>query len=225
MSFWSDNISNVSDEELGKDELFLDNILAKDLSMPKRSPWSQDGGTGTGDGQQELDLSRRSAKLSCMVGDGDPAMLEDLVDPKKSGKEKRLLNIFRTASRATDHTDGRTSVDDLEVGSMADIQAHFEEEHTEHLSKTSLREERNPFTEEDKNGPITTKVSKVRTTKKNATRKLFPCVVCKKKFSLKTNMKTHVRKIHFAKVVSCSLCNKQVKEAEVAKHIAKYHSD
>ena len=102
MSFWSDNISNVSDEELGKDELFLDNILAKDLSMPKRSPWSQDGGTGTGDGLQELDLSMRSAKLSCMVGDGDPAMLEDLVDPKKSGKEKRLLNIFRTASRATD---------------------------------------------------------------------------------------------------------------------------
>ena len=115
MAFWSDNISNVSDEELGKDELFLDNILAKDLSMPKRSPWSQDGGTGTGDGQQELDLSRRSAKLSRMVGDGDPARLEDLVDPRKSGKEKCLLNIFRTASRATDHTDGRTSVDDLEV--------------------------------------------------------------------------------------------------------------
>jgi len=224
MSFWSDNISNVSDEELGKDELFLDNILAKDLSMPKRSPWSQDGGTGTGDGQQELDLSRRSAKLSCMVGDGDPAMLEDLVDPKKSGKEKRLLNIFRRASRATDHQC------DLEVGSMADFQAHCEEEHTDHLSKTSLREERNPFTDRDsgvqeKNGPIATKESKVRTTKKNATRKLFPCVVCKKKFSLKTNMKTHVRKIHFAKVVSCSLCNKQVKEAEVAKHIAKYHSD
>ena len=103
MAFWSDNISNVSDEELGKDELFLDNILAKDLSMPKRSPWSQDGGTGTGDGLQELDLSMRSAKLSCMVGDGDPAMLEDLVDPKKSGKEKRLLNIFQRASRATDY--------------------------------------------------------------------------------------------------------------------------
>ena len=113
---------------------------------------------------------------------------------------------------------------------MADFQAHFEEEHTEHLSKTSLREERNPYTDidsgvQEKNGPITTKESKVRTAKKNATRKLFPCVVCKKKFSLKTNMKTHVRKIHFAKVVSCSLCNKQVKEDEVAKHIAKYHSD
>ena len=114
MAFWSDNISNISDEELIKDELFVDNILARDLSKPKRSPWSQDGGTGTGDGQQELDLSMRS-KLSCMVGDGDPAMLEDLVDPKKSGKEKRLLNIFRTASRATYHADGRTSADDLEV--------------------------------------------------------------------------------------------------------------
>ena len=116
------------------------------------------------------------------------------------------------------------------MGSKAELQAHLEEEHTERLSKTSLREERNPFTDRDsgvqeKNGPIATKESKVRTTKKNATRKLFPCVVCKKKFSLKTNMKTHVRKIHFAKVVSCSLCNKQVKEAEVAKHIAKYHSD
>ena len=90
---------------------------------------------------------------------------------------------------------------------MADFQAHFEEEHTEHLSKTSLREERNPYTDidsgvQEKNGPITTKESKVRTTKKNATRKLFPCVVCKKKFSMKTNMKAHVRKIHFAKVVS-----------------------
>ena len=83
--------------------------------MPKRSPWSQDGGTGTGDGQQELDLSMRSAKLSRMVGDGDPAMLEDLVDPKKSGKEKRLLNIFRTASRATDHQGLFCHLCDLEV--------------------------------------------------------------------------------------------------------------
>ena len=115
MAFWSDNISNVSDEELGKDERFLDNILARDLSMPKRSPWSQDGGTGIGDGQQELDLSMRSAKLSRMVGDGDPAMLEDLVDPKKSGKEKCLLNIFRTALRATDHQGLFCHLCDLEV--------------------------------------------------------------------------------------------------------------
>ena len=53
----------------------------------------------------------------------------------------------------------------------------------------------------------------------------FPCIVCKKKFSLRNYMKNHVRMVHFAKVVPCGLCDKQVKETEMLKHNDKYHPE
>ena len=53
----------------------------------------------------------------------------------------------------------------------------------------------------------------------------FPCIVCKKMFSVKMEMKNHVRKVHLAKVVPCGLCAKQVKEIDMSKHTAKYHTE
>ena len=43
------------------------------------------------------------------------------------------------------------------------------------------------------------------------------------KISVKIEMKNHVRKVHFAKVVPCGLCAKQVKEVDMCKHASKYH--
>jgi hypothetical protein len=56
------------------------------------------------------------------------------------------------------------------------------------------------------------------------TAKTFRCVVCKKKFSEKPDMKVHVRKVHLARVVPCKQCGASVKEQEMEQHRVKYHN-
>ena len=118
---------------------------------------------------------------------------------------------------------------------MGDLQAHFESEHSDCLpKKLSARHEISFDVEEmrvvGKNYGAVMKCSEGPGNgkkKKSAVSLLnkFPCIVCNKKFSVRNDMKNHVRKAHFAKVVPCGLCDKQVKELEMRKHNDKYHPE
>ena len=118
---------------------------------------------------------------------------------------------------------------------MGDLQAHFETEHSDCLPEkiTCTSKEEDNFDVEEigvvaKNyGTVVKSRSGGSGNKKCAERILqkFPCIVCKKKFSVKMEMKNHVRKVHLAKVVPCGLCAKQVKEIDMSKHTAKYHTE
>merc|ERR1712059_39967 len=57
---------------------------------------------------------------------------------------------------------------------------------------------------------------------KKAVRK-YPCIVCKKKFGLKKEMKMHVRSVHFAHVVLCNECGRRVKQSELESHMQMEH--
>ena len=46
----------------------------------------------------------------------------------------------------------------------------------------------------------------------------FPCIVCKKKFNNKAEMKHHVRAIHFAPVFICEECGARVHKKKQEKH-------
>ena len=118
---------------------------------------------------------------------------------------------------------------------MGDLQAHFESEHSDCLPKIPRARDKISFDVEeirvvDKNYGAVVKCSEVplyRKKKKSAVSLLnkFPCIVCNKKFSVRKYMKNHVRKAHFAKVVPCGLCDKQVEEMGMGKHFDKYHPE
>merc|ERR1712181_186080 len=109
----------------------------------------------------------------------------------------------------------------------------FEREHSDCLPKIPWKED--SFDVEEmgvvgKNYGVVVKCSEVpgNSKKKKSVQKMvgkFPCIVCKKKFSLRNDMKNHVRKVYFAKVVPCGLCDKQVKETEMRKHNDRYHPE
>ena len=117
---------------------------------------------------------------------------------------------------------------------MRDLQAHFETEHSDCLpKKIPCAGKEDTFGLEEigvvaKNyGAVAKPHSGGFGNKKiyaERRSKKFPCIVCKKKFPIKIDMKNHVRKVHLAKVVPCGLCAKQVKEVDMSKHTAKYHS-
>ena len=50
----------------------------------------------------------------------------------------------------------------------------------------------------------------------------FPCVVCRKKFSHKAEMKKHVRRVHLAPVAWCGNCGSLVKRKGLKKHMSKH---
>ena len=121
----------------------------------------------------------------------------------------------------------------VQVGSMDDLQAHFEREHSDCLPKIPCSRKEDSFDVEEmgvvgkKYGAVL-KCSEVpgNSKKKKSVQKMvgkFPCIVCKKKFPVRNDMKNHVRKVHFAKVIQCGLCDNQVKDTEMRKHINKYH--
>ena len=125
MAFWNDNISNISDEELCKDDLRLDSILAKevtvsedlidqdgsatsedvsevvDLSLPsKRKPCNNDEEVNIEE-HQAVDLSlRTNLKPQCSNSEKDVTLEESSVFcQEKSQKKNKLLDILRLASR------------------------------------------------------------------------------------------------------------------------------
>ena len=130
MAFWNDNISNISDEELCKDDLHLDSILAKevtvsedpfdrgsvtseavvDLSLSsKRVPWINDKGVNNLniEESQAVDLSLRPSKTSCPISEEESFTLEESsVCPDEPRKEDTLLDILRLASRSTGNQQG-----------------------------------------------------------------------------------------------------------------------
>ena len=55
--------------------------------------------------------------------------------------------------------------------------------------------------------------------------KKFPCIVCKRKFVEKIEMKEHVREEHFATVVRCEECGGRVKKRDLEKHMEVHHVD
>ena len=55
--------------------------------------------------------------------------------------------------------------------------------------------------------------------------KKFPCIVCKRKFVEKIEMKEHVREEHFAPVVRCEQCGGRVKKRDLEEHIEVHHPD
>jgi len=255
MAFWTDNISNISDEELCKDDLHLDSILAKeitlsedvedqedrgsvisevvDLSWPsKKATWINDKRANIEE-SRAVDLSLRS-KAPCSISEEEELTLEESsVCPDKSQKEDKLLDILRLASRPTGDQGMLCHLCDLEVGSMGDLQAHFESEHSDCFPKIPCSRKEDSFDVEEmgvveKNyGALGKSFEDLgKSKKKKPAGKLlekFPCIVCKKKFSVRNVMKNHVRKVHFAKVVPCGLCEKQVKELNMREHNDKYH--
>ena len=116
---------------------------------------------------------------------------------------------------------------------MGDLQAHFENEHSDCFPKIPCSRKEDSFDVEEmgvveKNyGALGKSFEDLgKSKKKKPAGKLlekFPCIVCKKKFSVRNVMKNHVRKVHFAKVVPCGLCEKQVKELNMREHNDKYH--
>ena len=61
MAFWTDNMSNISDEELFKDDVRLDSILAKEVTV---SEDLFDRGSVTSEDVSEIvDLSQRSKRV------------------------------------------------------------------------------------------------------------------------------------------------------------------
>ena len=113
MAFWTDDMSNISDEELFKDDVRLDSILAKEVTVSedlfdrgsvtsedvseivdlsqrsKRVPWNMEE-------SEAVDLSVRQNKAPCPIILKDATLEESSVCPVKSQK---LLDILRLASR------------------------------------------------------------------------------------------------------------------------------
>ena len=137
MAFWTDNISNISDEELCKDDLHLDSILAKeitlsedvedqedrgsvisevvDLSWPSKKATRIDDKRANVEESRAVDLSLRS-KAPCSISDEEELTLEESsVCPDKSQKEDKLLDILRLASRPTGDQGMLCHLCDLEV--------------------------------------------------------------------------------------------------------------
>ena len=63
-----------------------------------------------------------------------------------------------------------------------------------------------------------------RKTRKTKSSKRFPCIVCKRKFSEKSEMKDHVRSTHLRHVVLCNVCGKRMFHDKLAKHQQVFHS-
>ena len=105
MAFWTDNISNISDEELCKDDLMLDSILAKEVTVSedpvdrgsatsdlvvdlsqsfKRASWTNDKGVNLEE-SQAVDLSVMSSKAPCSIRNMClwRNLLSDQTSPKK----------------------------------------------------------------------------------------------------------------------------------------------
>ena len=51
----------------------------------------------------------------------------------------------------------------------------------------------------------------------------FPCIVCKKKFINKADMKDHVRAVHFAPVIICEECGARMHQKRQEEHMARHH--
>ena len=117
---------------------------------------------------------------------------------------------------------------------MADLEAHFETEHSDRFAKIpkkdSLEVEEISLVGKSYKAMKTTRGSEASGRNKEDKRRVgklrrFPCIVCKKKFLAKSEMKNHVRELHLARVVPCGVCGKQVKEVGMSKHSSKYHSE
>ena len=108
---------------------------------------------------------------------------------------------------------------------MGDLQTHFETEHSDCLPKIPCASKEVTFDVQDMGVVAKNFGTKAKFSRGLGNKKKFPCIVCKKKFSVKIDMKNHVRKVHLIKVVPCGLCAKQVKEVDMSKHTAKYHSE
>ena len=139
MAYWTDNISNISDEELCKDDLRLDSILAKEVAIGRNVEDQLDrvsviskgdaevmvdlsrsrinNGRGVNiEESQAVDLSLRSRKAPCSVEEEDVTLGESSVLPNESQKEDQLLDILRLASiRVTSSQGMLCHLCDLEV--------------------------------------------------------------------------------------------------------------
>ena len=117
MAFWTDNMSNISDEELFKDDLRLDSILAKEVTV------SEDlfdrGSVTSEDVSEVIDLSLLSKRVPSNIEESQavdlslrpsktpisPVSLKEVtlevssVCPVKSQREGKLLDILRLAGR------------------------------------------------------------------------------------------------------------------------------
>ena len=133
MAFWTDNISNISDEELCKDDLHLDSILAKEVTVSEdpvgrasvtseavvdlswRVPWITNNGVNLEE-SQAVDLSMRPSKAPCLISEEEEFSLEESsVCPIKPQREDELLDILRLASRPTGDEGMLCHLCDLEV--------------------------------------------------------------------------------------------------------------
>ena len=116
MAFWTDNMSNISDEELFKDDLRLDSILAKEVTVSedlfdRGSVTSEDVSEvidlsllskrvpSNIEESQAVDLSLRPSKAPCPVSLKEVTLEESSVCPVKSQREGKLLDILRLAGR------------------------------------------------------------------------------------------------------------------------------
>ena len=139
MAYWTDNISNISDEELCKDDLRLDSILAKEVAIGRNVEDQLDrvsviskgaaevmvdlscsrinNGSGVNiEESQAVDLSLRSRKAPCSVEEEDVTLGESSVLPNESQKEDQLLDILRLASTRVTSSQGMLChLCDLEV--------------------------------------------------------------------------------------------------------------
>ena len=58
----------------------------------------------------------------------------------------------------------------------------------------------------------------------NYIKKRYPCIVCKKKFVAKSEMKHHVRSTHLRQVVLCNICGKRMFHDKLLNHEKVFHS-
>ena len=133
MAFWTDNISNISDEELCKDDLRLDSILAKEVTVSE-DLFDQSGSATKEDVSEVVDLSRPSKRVPCYIEESQAVDLslrprkppcsismkgatleESSFCPDNSQKENKLLEILRLASRTTGDQGMLCHLCDLEV--------------------------------------------------------------------------------------------------------------
>ena len=109
-------MSNISDEELFKDDLRLDSILAKEVTVSedlfdRGSVTSEDVSEvidlsllskivpSNIEESQAVDLSLRPSKTPCPVSLKEATLEESSVCPVKSQREGKLLDILRLAGR------------------------------------------------------------------------------------------------------------------------------
>ena len=114
-------MSNISDEELLKDDLRLDSILVKEVTV---SDDLFDRGNVTSEAVSEaVDLSQLSKRMPWNIEESQavdltskarPTSLKD-VTLENSQKETKLLDILRLASRPTQGQDLLCHLCDLEV--------------------------------------------------------------------------------------------------------------